>query len=156
MQAIEIAAGAQYGDVGLHEIAVHDPFGLDELAEYIRAGRCWVLEADGDVDGYAVVDLVGEYAHLEQVSVVPERQGRGFGRALVEHVVTWARVQGYPGVTLTTFRTVAWNAPLYAHLGFRVLDDDELTDALRDQVAIEAAHGLDPNERVVMLRAIGE
>jgi hypothetical protein len=38
-------------------------------------------------------------------------------------VCDWAGANGYPAVTLTTFRDVPWNGPFYARLGFRVLDD---------------------------------
>ncbi len=154
MQQIEVAAGARFADVGLAHIAAHDPFGFDELAEFVAGGRCWVAETDGEVVGYAVAERVGECAHLEQVSVDPDRQGRGLGRALVERVVRWAAVEGLPAVTLTTYRDVPWNAPLYEHLGFRVLADTELTPPLRALVAEEARHGLDPDRRVCMLRPV--
>ena len=154
MQEIEVAAGARFADVGLAHIAAHDPFDLDELAAYLAAGRCWVVDVDGEVAGYAVADVVGECAHLEQVSVDPECQGRGLGRALVECVVVWAADEGFPAVTLTTYRDVAWNAPLYERLGFRALTDDELTPALRAVVATEAEHGLDPAARVCMRREV--
>jgi GNAT superfamily N-acetyltransferase len=154
MQQIEIAAGARFAEVGLAHVAAHDPFGLDELAEYLAAGRCWVVEAEGEVAGYALADVVGECAHLEQVSVVPEQQGRGLGGTLVDHVVAWAADRGFPAVTLTTYRAVPWNAPLYERLGFRVLADDEITPALRAVVAVEVEHGLDPAERVCMRREV--
>jgi GNAT superfamily N-acetyltransferase len=154
MQQIEMAAGARFAEVGLTHVAAHDPFGLEELAEYLAAGRCWVAEADGEIAGYALADVVGECAHLEQISVVPEQQRRGLGRALADHVVAWAAKRGFPAVTLTTYRSVPWNAPLYERLGFRVLADDEITPALRAVVVAEAAHGLDPAERVCMRREV--
>lgn len=154
MQEIEIAAGARFADVGLAHVAAHDPFSLDELDAYLDAGRCWVVTVDGEVAGYAVAETVGDCAHLEQVSVAPDRQGAGLGRALVEQVVRWARDEGLPAVTLTTYRDVPWNAPVYERLGFRVLTDEELTPALRALVAEEARHGLDPSARVCMRRDV--
>ena len=62
----------------------------------------------------------------------------------------WAIEHGFGAITLTTFRDVSWNAPLYAHLGFRALVEVELTDelvAVRDE---ETEHGLDPAQRVCM------
>jgi len=56
-----------------------------------------------------------------------------------------------PAVTLTTFEDVPWNAPLYRHLGFRELRDDELGPGLRAIRDRETAHGLDPARRVSML-----
>lgn len=54
------------------------------------------------------------------------------------------------GLTLTTFRHIPWNRPLYEHLGFRILADNELGPALRAVREAEAVHGLDPSLRVVM------
>jgi hypothetical protein len=74
----------------------------------------------------------------------------GIGRALIDQVRSWALAAGLPAVTLTTFRDVPWNGPLYQHLGFRFLDEHEIGPelcAVRDH---ETAMGLDPALRVCM------
>ena len=58
-------------------------------------------------------------------------------------------------VTLTTFRGVPWNMPFYARLGFEELPRAEWPPPLRAIVADEAARGLDPERRVVMIRTLG-
>jgi GNAT superfamily N-acetyltransferase len=122
---------------------------------YARDGQCWVAPDEaGDPLGYVIVDRVDGNAHVEQVSVRPDHQGVGVGRALIEHVVAWAADKGLPAVTLTTFADVPWNAPLYRHLGFRVLADDEIGPELRVVRETEAAHGLDPATRVCMRREV--
>jgi GNAT superfamily N-acetyltransferase len=151
LQDIERAAGAQFATVGLADIAAHEPFAIAELDAYAADGRSWVAtDPDGGLCGYAVADVLDGCAHLEQVSVRPEHQGRGIGRALVDAVITWARRSEFPAVTLTTFTDVAWNAPLYAHLGFRPLGDDELGPELAARRDDETRHGLDPERRVCM------
>ncbi len=98
-------------------------------------------------------DLRPELAETdhEQVSVRPDQQGAGAGRALLERVRGWAVDSGLSAITLTTFKDVPWNEPLYRHLGFRVLSDDELGPQLRDVRGRETQHGLDPAKRVCML-----
>lgn len=151
LQDIELAAGARFATVGLADIAAHDPFPIAELDAYAAAGRSWVgTTTDGALTGYAVADVLDGCGHLEQVSVRPEHQGHGVGRALVDAVIAWARDSRYPAVTLTTFTEVAWNAPLYAHLGFRALGDDELGPELASRRDDETRHGLDPERRVCM------
>jgi ribosomal protein S18 acetylase RimI-like enzyme len=86
------------------------------------------------------------------VSVRPQAQGRGLATALLEAAADWAGERGMAAMTLTTFRDVAWNRPFYERRGFRVLGDDELSDALVARRAAEAAVGLDPAIRVVMRR----
>lgn len=155
LQAIEIAAGGQFATVGLADVAAHDPFPIAELDAHATAGRSWVaVDPDGSVAGYAVADVLDGCGHLEQVSVRPELQGRGIGRALVDAVTDWARDRGLPAVTLTTFVDVAWNGPLYEHLGFRVLSDAEIGPELAAQRDEETALGLDPQRRVCMRRDV--
>jgi GNAT superfamily N-acetyltransferase len=155
LQQIEIDAGAQFATVGLADVAAHDPFSIAELDAYAEAGRSWVAtDANGAIVGYAVAAVVDRSGHLEQVSVLPEVQGTGIGRALVARVEEWARDEGYPAVTLTTFVDVAWNRPLYTHLGYRVLRDDELGPELRAVREEETRHGLDPDRRVCMRRKV--
>ena len=102
--------------------------------------------------GYVVVDVVDGCAHVEQVSVRPDHQGTGVGRALLDRVAAWAQARSMPALTLTTFADVPWNRPLYEHLGFRVLAEGELSPGLRAVRDAEAAHGLDPTNRVCMRR----
>jgi GNAT superfamily N-acetyltransferase len=122
-----------------------------ELEAARQGGRLWVARAaDGQVVGFAQVELVGGGPHLEEMDVHPAHARRGIGRRLVFAVQAWARAAGHPALTLTTFRDVPWNAPFYASCGFRVLGPAELPPALRAVVEEEAARGLDPATRVVM------
>jgi GNAT superfamily N-acetyltransferase len=155
LQTIERLAGERFRDVGLPDVADDEPPSLDVLTSHTERGRCWVAvdDAAGPV-GYVLIDAVDGNAHVEQVSVHPDHQGSGVGRALMEWVFGWATEAGMPGVTLTTFSDVPWNAPLYRHLGFRVLRDDELGPGLRAIRDQETAHGLDPARRVCMFLAL--
>jgi GNAT superfamily N-acetyltransferase len=150
LQEIEVRAGERFRGAGFPEVADDEPFSLEELARYARAGRSWVAISDGQVVGYVVVDDVDGNAHVEQVSVDPRHQGLGHGRALLDHVARWAADEGFTAITLTTFRDVAWNRPLYEHLGYHVLEEAEIGSELRALRRVEADHGLDPAQRVCM------
>ena len=149
---IERAGGERFRSVGLSHVADHEPFSVDELSAYVDGGRAWVATAadGGEVIGYVLADLVDGNAHIEQVSVRPERQGEGIGASLVDEVRAWGGAAGRSAVTLTTFDDVPWNRPLYEHLGFTVMDDADIGPELRALCASEAAHGLDPAQRVCM------
>src|SRR5438132_5008105 len=77
----------------------------------------------------------------------PATSRRRHRRALIECVRAWAAERGLTAMTLTTFADVPWSAPLYRHLGFRVLNEDELGPQLREVRDSETAHGLDPAKR---------
>jgi len=155
LQEIEVRAGRAFADVGLPEVASDEPMAAAVLEGHAADGRCTVV-VDGDdrVLGYVVVERVDAGAHIEQVSVDPDHQGRGLGRMLVGWTEDWARADGRCSVTLTTFRDVPWNAPLYRRLGFRDLAPDEVGPGLAAVVAEEAAHGLDPATRVCMAKPV--
>lgn len=151
LRAIEEAAGARFRDVGLEHVAEDEPLSIEALGEYAAAGRSWVAVDDGgEPVGYVLVQTIGGGAHIEQLSVRPNRQGLGVGRALLSCVRRWAVEQEMSSVTLTTFNHVTWNRPLFEHLGFRALAHDELGPALLAVRRAEADRGLDPDLRSCM------
>lgn len=155
LQEIERLAGERFREVGLDSIADDDPPSVDVLTGYAADGRSWVaVDEAGVVLGYTLVDEVDGCAHVEQISVRPDAQGKGVGRALLEQVRAWAVAANRPALTLTTFSNVPWNQPLYEHLGFRVLAEDEIGPELRRLRDAEAEHGLDPAIRVCMHRLL--
>ncbi len=157
LREIERASGQRYRDFGLDQVADDEPASIDVLAGYANGGRAWTAVNDDDIPvGYVLVDDVDGAAHIEQVSVLPEHQGRGLGRALIDRAERWAADRGITALTLTTFGHIPWNRPLYEHLGFRVLAEDELGPELRALRAMEAVHGLDPTLRVVMRREVAQ
>jgi GNAT superfamily N-acetyltransferase len=154
MQAVERAAGALFAGIGMHDVANDAPLPTETLGRYTADGRAWVV-ADGErVVGYILADIVDGLAHIEQLSVHPEFGRRGIGRALVETVIAWARSHRLPAVTLLTFRAVPWNAPYYARLGFRPLEDSSLGPELRRLREHERELGLDVDARCAMRREI--
>ena len=151
LREIERRAGERFRTVGLASVADAEPASVDELAGYAAAGRGWVAADTPDQPvGYVLVDVVDGAAHIEQLSVRPDQQGRGLGRALIDRVGRWAQETGRSAITLTTFVDVAWNGPLFAHLGFVVIPEAEIGPQLRAVQAAEVAHGLDPSRRVCM------
>ena len=84
-------------------------------------GLLWVAlspSSRGEPVGFALVELTDAGAHLEEMDVHPSHGRRGVGSALVRAVCAWAKTRGLREVTLTTYRDIPWNAPLYARLGF--------------------------------------
>jgi GNAT superfamily N-acetyltransferase len=136
-------------------VASHEPMNAVALGAYAAEGRSWVAEdEDHRIVGYVVVEVLDRCAHIEQLSVVLESQGNGIGRGLVETVGAWAAANGLGGMTLTTFRDVEWNRPLYEHLGFRVVGEAELTEGLVEKREHEALLGIARSPRVVMRKAL--
>jgi putative acetyltransferase len=68
----------------------------------------------------ALKRLDANHAELKSMHTSQAERGRGVGRALVEHIVSFARGQGYRRISLETGTTDEFAAArtLYAKLGF--------------------------------------
>jgi GNAT superfamily N-acetyltransferase len=153
LQAIQLAAGNAFRDVGMPSVADSPPLPTESLTGYRRAGRAWVAADEYDEPvGFVVADVVDDRAHIEQVSVHPAHAGRRIGAMLLDHVADWATGHHLTGLTLITFRGVPWNAPYYERLGFRELAETEVSPEL---AARKAAEGGNLSARVCMLRELG-
>ncbi len=92
------------------------------------------------IAGFAHIIEVDGFAHLEQLSVLPEFGRRGYGRRLVEAAAKESRRRGHAEITLRTFAEVPWNAPFYATCGF--IESEPITDFHRGLVDVERNIGL--------------
>jgi GNAT superfamily N-acetyltransferase len=157
LPAIELAANELFADTGLLPAVDDDFTDPEEFRAALVEGRLWVARtSSGKPVGFALVERLDGKPHLEEMDVNPSYGRRGIGRALLEAVFAWARHEGHPSVTLTTFRDIPWNAPFFARAGFRALAPDELSPTLTARVQDEALRGLDPRKRVVMRRLFEE
>jgi GNAT superfamily N-acetyltransferase len=155
LRDIERASGERYREYGLGHVADDEPASIETLRRYAVDGRAWVAAgADDEPLGYLIVEVLDGSGHIEQVSVLPEHQGKGLGRGLIDEAASWATGTGLGALTLTTFGHLPWNRPLYEHLGFRVLPAEEIGVGLAAVREAEAAHGLDPDLRVAMKREL--
>jgi GNAT superfamily N-acetyltransferase len=155
LRAIELAAGRAFAEVGMPEIAADQPPPVEELEDFLAAGRAWVAtDEHGEPVAYLLARVVDDGLHVEQVSVHPDHAGRRLGAALIEHLAGIARAEGRSALTLTTFRDVPWNAPYYARLGFDVLEPADQGPELAALVARERSEIPGDAPRAAMRRPL--
>ncbi len=94
------------------------PMGAD-YERLISAGQVTVCEVDGDVVGVLVLISDPSGLHIENVAVEPNRQGEGFGRALLDHAETEALRRGITRIHLYTNEAMTENLAIYEHLGYQ-------------------------------------
>lgn len=129
---------------------------LEFLIEQQKHDRVWVAVDENDNPvGFAVALIIDGLAHLDELSVEPSCSRKGVGTRLIAAVCEWARGEKCAGVTLFTFRDIAWNAPFYRRLGFRELKENEMGDGLRKIRSDEIRAGLSVEERVCMILSLG-
>ncbi|MEM7341220.1 MAG: GNAT family N-acetyltransferase [Actinomycetota bacterium] len=159
---LERAAGVVFATVGLDQIAADDPPSAATLTDAVASGHVLVALAEPvpstateeQIVGWALWEPDGPTAHLEQVSVHPDWSGRRIGRRLITAVDAAAAATGAQALTLTTFRDVVWNAPLYRRYGFVDLPESDWGPALQQRWLDEQAAGLDVAPRIAMMRPI--
>ncbi|HVU92576.1 MAG TPA: GNAT family N-acetyltransferase [Jatrophihabitans sp.] len=119
-----------------------------DAAELARAKAVFV--AGRPPVGFVWLTEVAGLAHVEELAVIPKWMGQGIGTRLLDRAAEWARRQGYPAITLTTFADVPWNGPYYRGRGFVEVAD--LSPGLRAIRQHERAVGLDAAGRRVVMR----
>ena len=88
--------------VSVRENTLSDPNRITE-SDYIAAlealGRTWVVEADGAVVGFATGYKNGS---IWALFIHPDHEGRGYGKALLDIVVSWLWSEGFKRIWLIT------------------------------------------------------
>lgn len=114
------------------------------------AGQSFVARTGDQPVGFILTQPMEASLFILELSVHPDWQGKGIGRALLNAAAESAHQQGFTALTLTTFLQVPWNAPFYTGLGFEMLEDRALTPELRERREAETAHGLAWESRCAM------
>jgi GNAT superfamily N-acetyltransferase len=155
LPAIENAADRRYARVGLPRVLVMPPASVASLEQGRRAGRLWIAtESHGRAVGFALMTLRAGHAWLDQLSVLDDWQGCGFGTALIDRTADAARTLGYRALYLSTYRGVPWNAPFYARRGFADVPRGQWDRTTRLQFTIENSHGHPSWRRTIMYRGL--
>ncbi len=155
VQEIERRAATRLAGVGLAAAADLPTQPIEALRADCGQGRLLVATDDEDHPvGFALFALHEDEAHLEEIDVVPEHAGNGLGRRLIQAVAARAREAGLSRLTLTTFRDVPFNAPFYARLGFRIVDESHLCPRLARIRLEERRNGCELAPRVAMILAL--
>lgn len=106
--------------IGAHSAPEDDySLGLDELAD--PAVTLFALREDGELLGVAALKRLDDtHAEIKSMHTAAAARGRGVGRALVDHLLTHAREQGYARVSLETGSGAGFAGAraLYAATGF--------------------------------------
>ena len=89
--------------IAVQENQLSDPTQIkpEDYAQLLgERGKGWVCEVEGEVLGFAIVDL--QEASVWAMYVLPEQEGNFIGRMLHDMLVSWCFSRGIPKLTLTT------------------------------------------------------
>lgn len=103
----------------LEERAYEFPWTLGIFRDCLRSDyAAWVLEEEGAVIGYVLMSVAAGEAHILNVCVAPELQGRGLGRKLVRAILHVARGRAAERVFLEVRPSNKGAIALYHDEGF--------------------------------------
>lgn len=91
---------------------------LDDYRSLILSGHVYVAEVRDVIHGVLVLIPQGEAMLLDNVAVVPEAQGRGFGRQLLAFAERRASDKGFREIRLYTNEAMTENIDLYERIGY--------------------------------------
>jgi GNAT superfamily N-acetyltransferase len=155
MSAIEQACGAQFREAGRSDLADMAPISVADATAAIERGEITVAYRRAHMDdpapevvGWIRVESTGDEPYINQVCVAPDQQGHRIGSLLLRSAALDARVAGRATMILNTERHIAWNQPLYEHLGWSEVPQAEWTDQMQHQCDYQSAAGLDWSTRV--------
>jgi GNAT superfamily N-acetyltransferase len=126
--AIINAAAAAYGGV-IPADCWHEPYmESSELEREIGAGvRFWGFEADGELIGVMGVQRVRDLDLIRHAYVLPNRQRRGVGAALLRHL----RGMSARRMLVGTWEAAHWAIRFYRRHGFELVSPQRKTALLK-------------------------
>jgi ribosomal protein S18 acetylase RimI-like enzyme len=146
---IELSAG--YSFAGTHmSWAVGETTDSRDLTKAVSQGMLWIAERGSVAAGFLLACVLDGNFHIQEMAVDQAYQRSGVGRALITAVLADAASNGYTVATLTTDRTLPWNAAWYQRLGFEVISDEDLHGALAATLAAER----NPSLRCAMRKSL--
>ncbi|KRW59223.1 ribosomal protein S18-alanine N-acetyltransferase [Pseudomonas sp. TTU2014-080ASC] len=86
----------------------------DSLSSY----SCWVMFEGSQQVGHGVIQVIMDEAHLLNITVKVESQGRGLGYKLLEHLMSQAKAQGAKDCFLEVRDSNQTAYRLYERYGF--------------------------------------
>ncbi|MFH9332915.1 GNAT family N-acetyltransferase [Streptomyces althioticus] len=102
------------------------PMEADHAAN-VAAGRVFVAELPDDggtarLAGLVVLEPRTDHLYLDTVAVLPDAQGAGLGRLLLEFAEARARALGLPEIRLLTNAMMWENQKIYPRLGYETVE----------------------------------
>ncbi len=111
---IEILSAKRFAGLGLLDHSWHllnESFSSEKLAHLIEKRQVWMACKENESVGFAIASVLGNKGYLEEIDVLIEHSRLGIGSSLIKTVCQWAHKSGFKSLLLSTFKSIAWNAP---------------------------------------------
>jgi ribosomal-protein-alanine N-acetyltransferase len=108
--------------IEIENAAYTHPWTIGIFRDCIRVGySSWVYLLDENIIAYGIIMLAAGEAHILNICVEPQHQGKGVGRIMLRHLVEHCALTEIDMVILEVRRSNAAAAQLYQSEGFHEL-----------------------------------
>ena len=90
----------------------------DDYSVRLAEFESWVDDEDGTIRGVILLEEEGGRLWVDNVSVDPDHQGAGIGKALLELSLERGAARGFEEVHLFTHKLMDTDRAIYEHLGW--------------------------------------
>lgn len=103
------------------------PWTTDHFSETLRSesARTLILETDGKIIGYAVVQIVENEAYLQNIFISPDHRRRRVGFGFLQKLMIWTKQCGASSIMLDVEKGNEAAIRLYTRCGFQLLEERE-------------------------------
>ena len=93
-----------------------------DFARQIALEQIYVATSGSLLSGFVVFYKKSDHIHLENIAVIPESSGKGYGKALIEFVEQCAHDARVNAVELYTNEVMTENIAIYTKLGYAEIE----------------------------------
>jgi len=98
------------------------PWTEDILQNCVKLGyECWVVIFDNTIIGYSVMLIAVDECHILNLCINPTQQQRGYGKALLQHILTIAKQKSVQRCLLEVRPSNIAAYQLYLQQGFELI-----------------------------------
>lgn len=102
--------------------AYPQPWTVGNFRDCLKSGyKAYVLDANGEMIGYALMSCAAGEAHVLNICIRPESQGKGLGRTMLHTLENEARQLGADMILLEVRASNCVAITLYQSMGFNEL-----------------------------------
>lgn len=101
----------------------HQPYmAKEELEREMKRVNFYGWEADGEITGVMGIEPVKDTTLIRHAYVLPDHQGRGTGRKLLDHLM---KITDTPQLLVGTWKDAEWAIRFYRKNGFELLPEKD-------------------------------
>lgn len=154
VRCVEASAATVFASTHMAFAIDDPPNDTVDLLAAIAIALMWVVTDDDSIVGFVFAEPCPTGLYIHELSVAAPYQQRGHGTALMWTCMAAARARGDASLLLTTDRTLAWNAPFYARLGFVIVEGDAIPAMAQQRLNLQFAAGFEPAQRCAMVKLL--